>query len=266
MHCPILDVRPARDFERQHLAHSVNIPLEELAARVHELPPRGASIIVADTNAARARQAEQFLAARGHLVQVRVLVDEPLSESGPSRARLWQPSAFLIEALGHIQQRDPRHRQPEALRCIDLACGTGRDAVYLATLGYLSFALDVLPDALQRADDLAARNGVSIHTILHDLERDPTLPAGAYELITVFHFLHRPLLPAIRQALRPGGFIVYETFHTRNLLTGLPPRSPQHLLQDGELPRAFDGFEILIAHDAIERDGRFFSQLLARRP
>src|SRR5947207_8106874 len=116
MHAPILDVRPANDFERRHLAHSVNIPLEELAARVHELPPRDASIVIADTSAERARQAKRFLAARGNPVQVRALADEQLTESGPSRERLWQPSVFLIEALRRIQQRDPRHLHPKSLR------------------------------------------------------------------------------------------------------------------------------------------------------
>jgi len=44
------------------------------------------------------------------------------------------------------------------------------------------------------------------------------------------------------------------------------PSSPEHLLENGELAAAFSGFEILISRDAIERDGRYFSSILARRP
>jgi SAM-dependent methyltransferase len=255
----ILDVRSARDFEAGHLAQSANIPLEELAWRVHELPPRNIAIVVADKDPARAQQAVDFLTARSLAIQVRILRPEELTESGPTCVRLWQPTVFLVEALAVA-------RPAASLRSIDLACGTGRDAVYLATFGHQVHAIDILPDALDRARDLAARNSVRIETKVQDLERNPTLPRSAYDLVTVFRFLHRPLLPAIRDALVPGGFVIYETFHVRNLETNLPPRNPNHLLETGELARAFDGFDILINNDAFERDGRYFSQLLARRP
>jgi hypothetical protein len=107
---------------------------------------------------------------------------------------------------------------------------------------------------------------VTIRTEARDLEGDPSLPRGRYDLVTVFRYLQRGLFPSLRGAVAPGGYIVYETFHDRNRQTGRRPHSPDHLLGTGELAGAFAGFDVLIARDAVERDGRFFSHLLARRP
>jgi tellurite methyltransferase len=153
---------------------------------------------------------------------------------------------------------------PSAARALDVACGTGRDAVWLALQGMDVDAIDHLPDALERATSLARRNRVTLNPIEKDIELDPTLPTG-YDLVCVFRYLHRPLWPALRDAVNPGGYIIYETFHTRTCEAGGRPSSPDHLLQTGELSAAFDGFEILIARDATERGGRYFSSLLARK-
>jgi tellurite methyltransferase len=130
--------------------------------------------------------------------------------------------------------------------------------VYLARRGWRVDAVDVLPDALRKAEDLARRNSVEIHTIQQDLKRQPFLPGDAYELVTVFRFLHRPLLPAIARSVAPGGFVVYETFDWRD--------AGGRGLRDGELASAFEGFERIILREGVERGGRRFSQLLARKP
>jgi SAM-dependent methyltransferase len=222
-------------------------------------------IALTDRDPARTAAAATFLRERGHPVEVLPFDPAALSASGPSRARLWQPNPFLIDALAVIDSRDPGVAGRTA---IDIACGTGRDAVYLALSGYDVTAVDHLPDALSRAADLAARYHVPLRTIRHDLERTHDLPPGGgpYDLACVFRYLHRPLWPALRDAVRPSGYVVYETFHERNLETGRSPRNPDHLLRTGELGAAFAGFEILLVADAVERDGRFFSHLLARRP
>jgi SAM-dependent methyltransferase len=185
--------------------------------------------------------------------------------SGPSRVRLWRPNPFLVEARRRIRDEE-RGGPARRNRAMDVACGTGRDSVYLALEGYAVLAVDLLPDALQRAAGLASRAGVQIQTAVIDLEHGAALPSGEFNLLTVFRYLHRPLFPALRNAVAPGGYVVYETFHDRNREAGQRPQNPAHLLQTGELARAFEGFEILIARDAVERDGRFFSSLLARLP
>ena len=168
-----------------------------------------------------------------------------------------------MEALEAIKRQPFLSNTPP--RALDVACGSGRDAVYLALNGYEVDAIDILPDALQRANDLASRHRVQIRTIQQDLERQPILPAGQYDLVVVFRYLQRSLMPALSKALRPGGYLVYETFHERNRQTGAKPANPDHLLKTGELTSSFSELEILIANDAFEQSGRYFSHILARR-
>jgi SAM-dependent methyltransferase len=261
---PILDVRPEAEFLRSHSAGAVNIPFEELAARVHELPSSNIPIQIADTDAPRAEQAASFLTRRGHLIKVLPWDASTATESGPSVGRLWSPNPFLLEALHRINSGKSSERTTRP-RALDVACGTGRDAVYLAMQGYDVVAVDLLPDALDRARDLAARYGVSIRTIAADLENGGSLPTGPFDLLTVFRYLHRPLFSSLRAAVAPGGYLVYETFHEQNRVAGKRPQNPAHLLKTGELVENFSDFEVLIERDAIERDGRFFSSLLGRR-
>lgn len=256
----MIDTRPEAAFLIGHVPGAAGIPLEELPARVHELPPSNEPVRVIDQDPARAARAAAFLRGRGHPVEVEAWDPSAPSETGPARARLWRPNPFLVEALGRV-----RAEGGPAGRALDAACGTGRDAVFLALEGYEVEAIDVLPDALERAADLARRSGVRVTTIVCDLQREPVLPRDRYDLVTVFRYLQRGLFPALRAAVKPGGHVVYETFHERNRETGRRPLSPDHLLRTGELAAAFEGFDLLIARDAVARDGRFYSSLLARR-
>ncbi|HEY8750052.1 MAG TPA: methyltransferase domain-containing protein [Tepidisphaeraceae bacterium] len=262
-HSPLIDVRFETEFLCAHSPTAANIPLEEIGLRLHELPARHQRIRVTDVDPSRAQAAFDFLSARGHATRIELADTANFTAAGPSTVRLWQPSPFLIEALDFIQ----RERNLTGLSAIDVACGAGRDAVYLALRGLNVTAIDLLPDALARANDLARRSGVALSTIQHDVERQNTLPTqNTADVVTVFRYLHRPLFPALANAITPGGYVIYETFHARNRETGQRPHNPEHLLDTSELPAFFPGFDILIARDAWEREGRFFSSLLAQRP
>src|SRR5436305_673070 len=125
--------------------------------------------------------------------------------------------------------------------------------------GYEVEAIDLLPDALAKANDLARRCGVKLVTQTIDLQKEPRLLKEHYDLEMVFLYLQRSRFPMLADAIRPGGYIIYETFHERNVLTNKKPRNPAHLLRSGELREAFVGFDVLIQNDCVERDGRFFS-------
>lgn len=258
-----LDVRSENDFIAGHLPGSVNIPCAELTQRLHELPDKGATIRLVDFGTSESSEAQALLEQRGFVILPVAARREELTETGRSSGRLWQPNLFLMEALEAIKRQPFLSNTPP--RALDVACGSGRDAVYLALNGYEVDAIDILPDALQRANDLASRHRVQIRTIQQDLERQPILPAGQYDLVVVFRYLQRSLMPALSKALRPGGFLVYETFHERNRETGAKPANPDHLLKTGELTSSFSELEILIANDAFEQSGRYFSHILARR-
>ncbi len=121
---------------------------------------------------------------------------------------------------------------------LDLACGGGRHARLLASLGLDVLAVDRDPQAL------LATEGERIHTLALDLERpgvesDPAFPllAGRYTGIVVTNYLHRPLLPLLLSALADGGLLVYETFAQGNGQFG-KPSNPDFLLAPGELWQA----------------------------
>lgn len=129
-------------------------------------------------------------------------------------------------------------------RALDVAMGRGRHALPLANAGYRTFGVDVKFDAVRDAVHAAAAAGVSIRAWCADLTQSP-LPAARFDLVVVTRYLQRDLFPALRDALVPGGVVVYETFTVRQRALGVGPTSPDHLLREGELRGYFDGFEVL---------------------
>jgi SAM-dependent methyltransferase len=117
---------------------------------------------------------------------------------------------------------------------LDLACGGGRHARLLASLGHAVLAVDRDADALQRA----AGPGIKVRQL--DLEGGEELPCpwpfeeGVFAGIVVTNYLHRPLFAGILDSLAPGGVLIYETFALGNEVFGRPS-SPRFLLRPGEL-------------------------------
>lgn len=263
----ILDLRPANEFIRLHRTGAVNIPLEELLERVHELPRPWEPLLVFDTNQVRARWARSRLRARGR-TEVTVASGEgwlhagPV-ESGSSRGALWRSHDLLVEAV------DEARRSMGSLagrRALDIACGCGRDAVFLAQSGFDTEAWDILPDALARCSDLSRRCGVQVTTRCHDVERSPVIPPGRFDLICVFNFLHRPLMPVIADALRPGGYLVCETFVAPQRETFGKPRRQALELAPGELPGWFKRWRIAIHREGLAGPRRIAASLIVQKP
>lgn len=136
----------------------------------------------------------------------------------------------------------------EGLRALELACGLGHNALWLAGQGYIVDALDISYAALRHARAEMQRRGLrGVHFIVADLDEFP-LPRRQYDLVLVFRFLDRRLFPAIRERVQPGGLIIYQTFNVRQRALR-PSCSPDHMLRLGELPGYFPGWEVLEAGD-----------------
>jgi tellurite methyltransferase len=255
-----VDVRDEAAYAAGHLPGCGNVPLSAWADRRHEWPPPDAGVVVVADDPAMAHEAASRLGTAGH---ARVSwLDAPWDSLGVEpvlgpAARLWRPAAFLAEAVAGL----PRGR------ALDVACGTGRDAVFLALEGFDVEAWDHDGPALDRARDLARRHGAAIRTVRADLEtaEPPELPDSAFALVACFRYLHRPLLPAIGRALAPGGHLVYETFRQGQERFGRPCR-PRFLLRPGELREAFGSLEILRYEEPSPAGGPYTARLLARRP
>jgi 2-polyprenyl-3-methyl-5-hydroxy-6-metoxy-1,4-benzoquinol methylase len=141
-------------------------------------------------------------------------------------------------------------------KALDVAAGEGRNAVFLALQGLKVDAVDISQVGLRKARTLAKEMGVRIHTVAADL--DTYSIAGAeYDLITNFYFLDRNLIPRIRQGLRRGGRVVFETYllEQRDLGVG-GPTNPRYFLKQNELLRLFKGFRILVYREGIFTEDR----------
>jgi SAM-dependent methyltransferase len=132
-------------------------------------------------------------------------------------------------------------------RALDLACGCGREAVFMAACGWKVTAVDVLPDAMERAADLARRCAPAVSPIdwrQVDLEADLPPMGGPFDLMVAFRYLHRPLFRRVPEWLRPGGSLVYETFTTTHRERHGRPAADQSVLRPGELPGLLAGLEV----------------------
>jgi len=133
---------------------------------------------------------------------------------------------------------------------LDVACGTGRHARRFADRGCAVLAVD------RDADALAGLAGVAgVEARQADLERDPwPFGAEAFDAIVVTNYLHRPLIPHLLAAIRPGGVLIYETFMLGNERLGRPA-NPDFLLRPGELLEAVAGRLAVVAFEqgAVER-------------
>ena len=123
-------------------------------------------------------------------------------------------------------------------RILDLACGSGRHAVWLAGQGYRVDAVD------RDAQALAGMQGIpNIDVSISDIETGNWPAAdqryggvynGIYDGIVVSRYLFRPLLSTLAAMLKPGGVLIYETFMLGNEDYGRPS-NPDYLLQPDEL-------------------------------
>src|ERR1700710_421799 len=90
-------------------------------------------------------------------------------------------------------------------RALDVACGDGRNALYLAQLGYMVDAIDVSDVAIGALQAEVLERGLAMAIVpsVVDLEREP-LPAGPYDVIVTLNFLQRDLFGPLQDALAPG--------------------------------------------------------------
>lgn len=169
------------------------------------------------------------------------------------------PAAFLVEH---------RHLLPPRGRALDVAMGTGRNALYLASLGYEVTGIDVSGVAVERCRHEAARRGLPVEALRADLE-SYELPRASYDIVIDFYYLQRDLAPQLEAALRPGGVLVFESFTTEQRRFGWGPQNDEFLLGPGELRSLFPGLEVLAYREGLvdsERGMKAVAGLAARKP
>jgi tellurite methyltransferase len=126
---------------------------------------------------------------------------------------------------------------PSAGHALDLACGLGANAIFLAEHGLKVVALDISAVAVGKLQAYADSRRLAIEARRTAL-CPASLPSSAFDVIVVGRFLDRSLKDAIMEALKPGGLLFYQTF-TRLKIGDEGPKNPAYLLDDNELLALF---------------------------
>jgi SAM-dependent methyltransferase len=159
--------------------------------------------------------------------------------------------------------REQMSALPVGGRVLDVACGRGRHALFLAAAGFKVTAVDRDREALMLLRKLAAQGRMDVTTVEQDLEHGAAyLGTAEFDAVIVINYLHRPLFPALRRALVPGGVLVYETFTIAQAQHGRP-RNPQYLLLPGELDALVAPLRVECRREG-EFEGRRVASVLAR--
>jgi tellurite methyltransferase len=151
---------------------------------------------------------------------------------------------------------------------LDLASGAGHNGLFLAAKGLPVVLADRSDEALRKAKKTADGMPGRVTIWKVDLERagENPLKAEEYSTILVFRYLHRPLMPCIRTALKTGGFLVYHTYTLEQAQFG-KPRNPDFLLNPGELMNCFKDWHVLHHFEGIqENPRRAIAQIVCRKP
>jgi len=150
---------------------------------------------------------------------------------------------------------------------LDLACGEGRNGLFLAGRGLPVVFCDRSETALDEVRKNASKLGLSVVTWQLDLESGrEVLPKNRFGAILVFRYLHRPLIPQIKSSLKKDGLLIYETFTVNQPQFGRP-RNPDYLLRPGELLDWFSSWQLLDYYEGTRHDpSRAVASIICRKP
>ncbi len=131
-------------------------------------------------------------------------------------------------------------------RALDLACGAGRNAVWLASRGWEVVAIDGASEAIR----IVREHDAAIDARVMDLENGEALPFGdeSFDLVAILYYLHRPLFAEARRVVKRGGLVV-----------SAAKMRGTYRIAPGELARTFPDFEIVHASEGE------IAEIVARR-
>ncbi len=156
------------------------------------------------------------------------------------------PGSFLRQMMEDYALVLPRGR------ALDIACGKGRNALYLAELGFEVVALDISAVALEQGRKRAELKRLRIDWRQTDLE-EVRLDEAAFDLVVNFNYLQRSLMGQIKRAVKSGGYVIFETYLIDQKEIG-HPQNPAYLLGHNELLESFRDFRILYYREGKSAD------------
>ena len=169
------------------------------------------------------------------------------------------PSNVLLENV---------HLLPRAGKALDLACGMGANAIFLAKQKLHVDAWDVSSTALKKLEQYSQANNLNIKQCVRDVEKNSP-DANKFDVVIVSQFLHRPTFPALCASLHIGGLLFYQTF-TLEKAQQVGPTNPNFLLGKNELLSLCREMEVLVYREEgsqgdIQQGWRNQAMIVARR-
>ena len=153
-------------------------------------------------------------------------------------------------------------------RALDVACGAGRNALFLAERGYAVTGVDISREALSRARRSARTRGLDVEWIEHDLDVGPGVE-GPFDVIVLIRYVHLALLERLCRELAPGGCLVVEEHLATERDDVAGPRNPAFRVAPGALRRAARSLHVIDSFEGevSDPDGRpaMVARLFARR-
>lgn len=204
---------------------------------------------------------------QGKIVNLRKIRYMPEVMSGASDYAIWEERYSRPGRKRHLPDSLLLEHWKDLVgpRVLDVACGEGRNSIFLAEKGFEVIGVDRSPTAIKKAQMWAQETGVCAEFICEDLER-LVLPKVPYDSIVVTRYWQPNLCALLIEALRPGGIILYETYTTR-YLNYRSESTRSHLLKSGELRKAFERLDILHYAEVDKPSTReYCAQLVGRRP
>ena len=132
---------------------------------------------------------------------------------------------------------------PAAGTALDLSCGLGGNAIFLAELGLAVTAWDISSVAIDKLTAYAVRKGLNVNAGQQKITAN-SFNEYSFDVIVVSRFLDRTLSDAIIGALKPDGLLFYQTF-TREKTSPKPPNNPDYLLTENELLALFSPLRVI---------------------
>lgn len=165
------------------------------------------------------------------------------------------PTPLLIETA----------RRLNVGKALDLACGTGRNALWLAAQGWKVTAIDAAPSAIETLRNQASQLRIHVDAQQANLERgEYRIEDSSWDLIAMCYYLQRDLFEPAKQGIVPGGLLLAIVHITE------PGEEPTHTrATQGELRTYFEGWEILHYYEGKPNDiahRRSVAEIVARRP
>lgn len=166
-----------------------------------------------------------------------------------------EPADFLVENVELL----PRGK------ALDIAMGWGRNAIYLARMGFDVEGVDISSENVDSAMESAKKAGVTIKAQVANLEGGYQINKDTYDLILCFNYLQRSLLPQIKEGIKIGGMVMYETFIVDQIRLFGKPRNPDHLLKHNELLDMFRDFRCLRYREGIIANRKAVASIVAQK-